>query len=175
MTFNWTFVVYLQITKATQIRHKAKLEMEQGPLVAALDSTLQEFRVHRQAYYGKSFVGNHIHKCCKVSAFFMCIHEHIFSFDMNMFTLICFIIYYLLQPENIQKLTDAIVNTTTAVCPMSPSRHRDAQLIATKYKKLLSLFASCHHIYSVSKQLDGETTDQLGRLIFTGLPPHFIL
>ncbi|XP_071955873.1 uncharacterized protein [Antedon mediterranea] len=40
-------------------------EVRKGPLVAKLDDVLKSFRVNRQAYHGKSFVGNHIHKCCK--------------------------------------------------------------------------------------------------------------
>ncbi|XP_070569182.1 uncharacterized protein [Ptychodera flava] len=34
-----------------------------GLLVQTLDNTLQKINVHRQAYHGKAFVGNHVHKC----------------------------------------------------------------------------------------------------------------
>ncbi|XP_070551593.1 uncharacterized protein [Ptychodera flava] len=34
-----------------------------GQLVKVLDETLQKINVHRQAYHGRSFVGNHVHKC----------------------------------------------------------------------------------------------------------------
>ena len=37
-----------------------------GPFVQMLDKTLKECGVERQAYYGGTFVGNHVNKCCKV-------------------------------------------------------------------------------------------------------------
>lgn len=39
---------------------------EEGPFVGCLDLALQSFNVHRQAYYGGTFVGNHIHRSLKV-------------------------------------------------------------------------------------------------------------
>ena len=40
---------------------------QEGPFVKALDKALQSFRVHRQAYYSGTFVGNHVHSSLKVS------------------------------------------------------------------------------------------------------------
>lgn len=40
--------------------------LEDGPFVKALDSALKSFKVERQAYYGGTFVGNHVHKTLKV-------------------------------------------------------------------------------------------------------------
>ncbi|KAJ8018727.1 hypothetical protein HOLleu_43131 [Holothuria leucospilota] len=51
--------------EAESIRKGAKLSFDKGPLVKQLDATLQKFRVARQAYHGKSFVGNHVHRCCQ--------------------------------------------------------------------------------------------------------------
>ena len=48
------------------------------------------------------------------------------------------------------------------LCPMSPARQREAQLLATKYRTLFSLFACCHNIYNVAKPLDGADIDLLG-------------
>ena len=42
-------------------------EKSNGPLVKQLDTSLKEMNVERQAYHGKSFIGNHVHTCCKVS------------------------------------------------------------------------------------------------------------
>ncbi len=39
---------------------------EDGPFIKALDTALKSFKVERQAYYGGTFVGNHVHKCLKV-------------------------------------------------------------------------------------------------------------
>ena len=38
-----------------------------GPLTKHLDVVLEEMNVERQAYHGKSFIGNHVHTCCKVT------------------------------------------------------------------------------------------------------------
>ena len=32
-----------------------------------LDEVLKKMNVKRQAYHGKSFIGNHVHTCCKVT------------------------------------------------------------------------------------------------------------
>ena len=37
-----------------------------GPFVKALDDALKSFKVKRQAYYGGTFVGNHVHKTLKI-------------------------------------------------------------------------------------------------------------
>ena len=38
-----------------------------GPLPVHLDEVLKKMNVERQAYHGKSFIGNHVHTCCKVT------------------------------------------------------------------------------------------------------------
>ena len=37
-----------------------------GVFVRALDKALSSFNVERQAYYGGTFIGNHVHKCLEV-------------------------------------------------------------------------------------------------------------
>ena len=37
-----------------------------GVVASSLDEVLQKHKVQRQAYHGKAFVGNHVHKCCQV-------------------------------------------------------------------------------------------------------------
>ncbi|XP_071490789.1 uncharacterized protein [Diadema antillarum] len=44
---------------------RANFPIESGPVVCGVEKVLQDLSVHRQAYHGKSFVGNHIHKCLK--------------------------------------------------------------------------------------------------------------
>ena len=41
--------------------------IEDGPFIVALDNTLKEMKVHREAYYGRTFTGNHAHKWLQVS------------------------------------------------------------------------------------------------------------
>ncbi|KAL9977598.1 hypothetical protein ACROYT_G015020 [Oculina patagonica] len=43
----------------------AGLEKSEGPLVKQPDTSLKEMKVERQAYRGKSFIGKHVHTCCK--------------------------------------------------------------------------------------------------------------
>ena len=42
-------------------------EISGGPCVKALDVELAKCNVFRQAYHGKSFIGNHVNKMLKVS------------------------------------------------------------------------------------------------------------
>ena len=46
--------------------NSADLAFGTGPIVSSLEKVLSKFNVQRQAYHGKAFVGNHVHKCCKV-------------------------------------------------------------------------------------------------------------
>jgi len=41
-----------------------------GPFVQQVDKALKECGVERQAYHGGTFVGNHVHQCCKVTYVF---------------------------------------------------------------------------------------------------------
>ena len=41
-------------------------EMSGGPCVKNLDIVLNKCNVQRQAYHGKSFIGNHVNKMLKV-------------------------------------------------------------------------------------------------------------
>ena len=46
------------------------VSMKDGPIMTAMEKTLQEIGVQRQAYHGHSFVGNHVHTCCKVTCYY---------------------------------------------------------------------------------------------------------
>ena len=39
---------------------------EEGPFVRCLDGALKSFNVHREAYFGGTFVGNQVHRTLKV-------------------------------------------------------------------------------------------------------------
>ena len=43
------------------------LDDSANPLLIGMDESLKKFKVKRQAWHGKTFVGNHIHKCLKVN------------------------------------------------------------------------------------------------------------
>lgn len=60
-------LTHVQLKESQAARDEAAvLKPEDGPIVKRLDLTLQEMKVQRQVYHGKSFVGNHIHRCCQV-------------------------------------------------------------------------------------------------------------
>ena len=39
---------------------------EEGPFINSLDKALSSFNVERKAYFGGTFLGNHVHKSLKV-------------------------------------------------------------------------------------------------------------
>ena len=51
--------------------------VEDGPFIVALDETLKQMKVHREAYYGGTFTGNHAHKCLQV---YMHIHTQAYMY-----------------------------------------------------------------------------------------------
>lgn len=59
---------YTQKRNIQRLREECKegFDIEDGPFCRALDMALEKFKVHRQAYYGGTFTGNHSHKCLKV-------------------------------------------------------------------------------------------------------------
>lgn len=52
---------------------KKQFNRSDGPFVKNLDQTLSSFHVQRQAYYGGTFVGNHVHSCLKVCSSEYCV------------------------------------------------------------------------------------------------------
>ena len=44
-----------------------KFQQHDGPCVRSLDEALKKINVQRQAYFGGTFVGNHVQKCLQVS------------------------------------------------------------------------------------------------------------
>ena len=62
-------VTKLQEKLADDDLELAALDKSEGPLTKQLD-TLKEMNVERQAYHGKSFIGNHVDTCCKVISVF---------------------------------------------------------------------------------------------------------
>ena len=60
--------MYIQEQQINDITGKlqGKFAKEDGPFVQALDRALESFNVSRQAYYGGTFIGNHVHRCLEV-------------------------------------------------------------------------------------------------------------
>lgn len=64
-----THITYSQERRIDETKEACKVvfPLEDGPFIRALDKTLASMHVHREAYYGGTFTGNHAHKCLKVS------------------------------------------------------------------------------------------------------------
>ena len=56
----------LQEVSLQEMKDKNTLKKGIGPCVQRLDEILNSLNVQRQAYHGKSFVGNHVHKMLQV-------------------------------------------------------------------------------------------------------------
>ena len=113
---------------------------EDGPFVNCSDTGLSSFSVQRQAYYGGTFIGNHVHRCLKV---------HMYNNNKPK----CFI---LLQAKNIDTLCDAVVRDLNAH-PLLDS----ASNVQAKFKQVLELFAKCHNIYNSTGLLEPPAIEQL--------------
>ena len=57
------FVCFFREKLADDQLELAALEKSEGAVTKQLDVLLKEMNVERQAYHGKSFIGNHVHTC----------------------------------------------------------------------------------------------------------------
>ena len=64
--FYSTIKIYFQIAEIEKCRGEPILKKGKGPCAKRLDELLCSVHVQRQAYHGKSFVGNHVNKMLKV-------------------------------------------------------------------------------------------------------------
>ncbi|XP_022110640.1 uncharacterized protein LOC110990110 [Acanthaster planci] len=62
---NKAFRLQVEISRLEKEAKTVELPFATGPIASSLDTILQQHRVQRQAYHGKAFVGNHVHKCCE--------------------------------------------------------------------------------------------------------------
>ncbi|XP_071945125.1 uncharacterized protein [Antedon mediterranea] len=95
-----------------------------GPIVTSLERVLQKNRIQRQAYHGKSFIGNHVHKCCQ---------DHVRNELVN-------------APLHEMKIQEAEI-------PIGKIQLIDKRVkeLVTKYDALLSKFSRVHNNLNHSK------------------------
>ena len=122
---------------------------EDGPFVRALDETLASMNVHREAYYGGTFVGNHAHRCLKVQSIILYCKQYHFK---------PFIILGILQAINIDKISASIPQ----VARRCPQMEEYAQTVANKFGRALLLFSKCHNQFNSKKGLSEDDLDTLG-------------
>ena len=53
--------------QSNKLKAESNIVLGTGPCVKRLDEVLCSLNVERQAYYGKTFIGNHVNKMLKVS------------------------------------------------------------------------------------------------------------
>ena len=75
MLFLNIFVIFLLIFQekriATILKDNPYKGLAGGPCVKILDETIARCHMQRQAYHGRSFVGNHVNKMLKVNGNFL--------------------------------------------------------------------------------------------------------
>ena len=121
-----------------------------GPFVQTVEDALQNCGVQRQAYHGGSFVGNHVHACLKVGP----THIHFtHAFPCQLYTMIQ------LQTQNINQLTEAVMATATKYGTLQA----EAKTVQTAFKKLFTLFAKCHDVYSRVKPMSDAEIDHFSK------------
>ena len=121
--------------------------MSEGPFVRSLDKALGTMNVHRQAYYGGTFIGNHVHKCLKLSNY------NIITINQNLLTI------FRPQPQNVHALCTAPVVLAQQTCPALTAT---AQSICVKQEKVMGLFSDCHQMYNTADKLTSTDADVLG-------------
>ena len=58
--------IFWQVSQINKLKAECNLKSGTGPCVRKLDEVLCDLNVERQAYYGKTFIGNHVNKMLKV-------------------------------------------------------------------------------------------------------------
>ena len=105
--------------------------LHDGPSVCALDKTLPDIGIEKQAYHGGLFIGNHIHKCCQV------------TLSISIYKICYSTINYTKQGDNIEKLCTSIV---TAVPQVLTVTRATAENIAQAFTVTPKLHMSEDHV-----------------------------
>ena len=144
----------LQEKLADEQMELAAFEKVNGPLSVQLHEVLKKMNVKRQAYHGKSFIGNHVHTCCKVTQILPLEQEFVES--QNFIELLHLFFW---QEDNIIKLCSAVLTKTEELCPSLLSQARE---ISVKFEQVFKLFAACHFVYDSADYLNDGKIDKLG-------------
>ena len=137
----------MQAAEIKQLNDKLAqgFKLEEGPFNQGLDRALKSFKVEREAYYGGTFIGNHVNKCLKVNPSFL--------ITMKVTTFI------FIQAEHIATLCLAIVKVAEEKCPsLLPKAHSTSEKFTTTF----TLFSHCHSLYT-SKFLTMAQIESLGQ------------
>ncbi len=127
-----------------------KFSRKDGPFYQALDKSLHAMNVHRQAYQGGTFVGNHVLKVLKVYS------QNLYEARATHLAHLSVMVF--LQSANIEALCSSMVAVAEEKCPALLPNARPAYI---KFACALSLFAKCHHLYN-GRGVTEEDIDQLG-------------
>ena len=117
----------------------AAFEKANGPLSFHLNEVLKKRNIEKQAYHGKSFIGNHLYTCCKVTQILPLEKEFVASQNSTKLLLFSFWL-----EDNIIKLCSAVVTKTEELCPSFLSQARE---ISVEFEQVYKLSAACHLVY----------------------------
>lgn len=146
-----------QEKEITEINEKCKdiFPAEDGPFIRALDETLGTMNVHREAYYGGTFTGNHAHKCLTVCGllymytYYLHVQTQPFS---NSF-----------KPTNVDAICATLPRVATERCPDMDDM---AQAVANKYGRALMLYSKCHGQFNSSNTFSDEALTSLRKYMY---------
>ncbi|XP_038062353.1 uncharacterized protein LOC119732823 [Patiria miniata] len=125
-------------TDITELESRAAavdLPFGTGPVACGLDTVLQKHNVCRQAYHGKSFVGNHVHKCCQV----------------KVITDLTSVPRSVIANAKSEDISIAALNRL----------EREAAVISKKFEEVLLQFADVHHGINHSNPLTDDGIQQI--------------
>ncbi|XP_035686133.1 uncharacterized protein LOC118422598 [Branchiostoma floridae] len=118
--------------KASDILTKASVKPGKGPLASQLEPVMKSFKVHREAYQGRTFVGNHVNKMLNDKPI-----EHLTS--------------------SVVKTMGEICDGNDF--PLSIIRM--GKEVAERHEKRLKMFAKCHKGYAHGGKKEDKDLDQL--------------
>ena len=131
---------------------KEEFDVDDGPFIKALDNTLAAMNVHRQAYYGGTFIGNHASRYIKVHVY-VYIHEHTRTGTMPYPQIhiphVCHM--YCTLHVGCQYISATLPRV--AACPQLEDK---AQTIANKYGRVLLLYSKCHGKFNCQERFSED-------------------
>ena len=107
-----------------------------GPFFSSLEKSLQSLNVQRQAYHGKTFVGNHVHKLLKVEYRYTFVNHKCCCKQDSSIETIC---------GNIEEVS--LTSTTM---------QREVKSVTEKFREAFKLFGACHNGYNGGPMSDAS-------------------
>ena len=141
----YNFYNYVHQRLKIQSATPSKFALKDGPFMQGLEDALHSCGIDRQAYHGRTFIGNHVHKCLRVS------HHQSCKYVYNNYYSIDSIEVYSVPQYNIiidQEYTATDSCSTETAAKLNTLKD-EAAAIRTTFEQLLNSFASCNSYCSL--------------------------